>query len=54
MLLRKEDGRREWEGCPMKKTEGEGRKACTYRRWKERVGRLSNEEDRKRGYEGCT
>jgi len=39
----------------MKKTEGESGKACTYRRWKERVqGRLSNEEDRKRGYEGCT
>ena len=38
----------------MKKTEGESGKACTYRRWKERGGRLSNEEDRKRELEGCT
>ena len=52
--VHKGDGKRRWEGCPMKKTEGESGKACTYRRWKERVGRLSNEEDRKRGYEGCT
>ena len=35
------DGRREWEGCPMKKTEGER-------------GEAVHEGDGKRGWEGCT
>ena len=38
----------------MKKMEGRGGKTVQCRRWKERVGRQYNVEDRRRGWEDCT